>query len=233
MMAAFRCSVVGLGMFPLAAYGNIGVELRPAHGVVLTGESIRIEMYVVADSGAPQSLSGAQVILGWEPTYLHLAGIDSAGAASLLYSGFPLPDPFGLNESSPPGDGLGMFVAFANLGAPVVATESGTLLTTLVFDALAETGATEVELVPMAGTPEGRTTVFDGMAPNRDVTGALRGAAVTVIASPSAALGLVLCVAPAIRRRRHEWHGKGSAVRVGAAAGRQRGGAGGFRLLRA
>ncbi len=204
MRPAWCCLVVTMVVAADAACAGIDVELRPTHGVVVAGEMIGIGVYVVSDSTEEQLLSGAQVILGWEVEFLRLTGLNGVGSAPLLYSGFPVPDGFGLNESSPPQDGLGMYVAFANLGAPVAATPGGTLLTTLMFEAMEETPETQVDVVASAGMPTARTVVYDGTVPNLDVTGALRGATVTVIASPPAGVGLMVCTALAARRRRPE-----------------------------
>jgi hypothetical protein len=204
MRTACGCLFAAAVIATDAASASIGVELRPAHGVVVAGETIGIGVYVFSESSENELLSGAQVILGWEAEFLRLTGIIGAGSAPLLYSGFPMPDGFGLNESSPPQDGLGMYVAFSNLGAPVAATPGGTLLTTLVFEAMGETLGTWIEVVESAGMPTARTVVYDGTEPNVDVTGALRGATVTVIASPPAGAGLMACMALAARRRRSE-----------------------------
>src|SRR5688572_5034603 len=200
MRTAWGCLFSATVVMSDAAGASIGVELRPAHGVVVSGETIGVGVYVFSESSEDQLLSGAQVILGWEPEFLRLTRISGAGSAPLLYSGFPMPDGYGLNESSPPQDGLGMYVAFSNFGAPVAASPGGTLLTTLVFEAMGETLGTGIDVIESAGMPTARTVVYDGTVPNLDVTGALRGATVTVIASPPAGAGLMVCTALAARR---------------------------------
>ena len=191
-----------------AARGAIDIECRPVTASAPVGNVVRIGLFVVSDSPADQLLAATQIIVGWDPTYVRLAGADQSGAVMLLASGFPTSDPFGLNEANPPQDGLGIFIAFAPFGAPVAATPSGALLTTLLFEAVAETPATLVELVERAGMPEGRTTVFDGVVPNRDVTGELGGPVEIAVVSPTCGTALLFGVPAAVcRRRRPAWNG--------------------------
>lgn len=191
-----------------AARGAIDIEYRPLTASAPVGEVVRIGLFVVSDGPEAQLLAAAQVIIGWDPTYVRLSGTDQSGAVMLLASGFPTTDPYGLNEANPPQDGLGMFIAFAPLGAPVAATPSGALLTTLLFEAVAETPATFVELVERAGMPEGRTTIFDGVVPNRNVTGELGGPVAIAVVSPTCGAALLFSVpGVAWRRRRPTWNG--------------------------
>jgi hypothetical protein len=166
---------------PGSAIATISVEFRPAHQVVMVGETVEIGVYLVADPPVPvQTAAAAQVIFTWDPALLHFLGNDNAGGYPLLASGFPT-DPYGLNESHPPQDGDGIYIAFANFGDPIPATVAGTLLTTLQFTALAPTVLTPITIQPTGGHPQGRTEVFDATIPNTDVTGSLRSADVTIL----------------------------------------------------
>jgi hypothetical protein len=98
----------------------------------------------------------------------------------MLSSGLPFPDPFNLNESSPPEDGDGLYRGLAPLGSAVEATPAGTLITTFQFTALQETASTAIGILESGGDPLGETVVFSGVIPNLDVTGALSGADVTI-----------------------------------------------------
>lgn len=170
-----------LALGSASAQARIGLEFRPGHQRVGAGDVVRVQLYVVSDlSGEDQSLSAAEVIITWDRAVLELLGTDDTGGAGLISSGFPVPDPYGLNEADPPADGDGIYVALARLGEPVQATPQGRLLTTLLFRALMVAGSTPVEIIPEAGDPLGRTHVFSGDVPSLDVTGTLSGQTVTV-----------------------------------------------------
>lgn len=179
----------------------INLELRPVHQSVSLGSQVDLGLYAASDNEAGQLLSAADVILGWEPGYLDLLGNSNAGAVLLLASGFPATDPYGLNESVPPQDGDGLYIAYAFGGQPVVATPAGTLLTTFQFQAVGLTSLTTVALLPAAGSPLGHTVVYDGTVPGLNVTGTLGSATVTIVPEPAAAVGLLLILAGGTRRR--------------------------------
>lgn len=185
------------------AAANIGIEFRPPLSTVSVGNTVSIGVYAVSDSASPQGLSAAQIIFNWQPSMLQMLSNSNTGAASLISSGFPAPDPYGLNELSLPQDGNAIYVGLATFGSPVLATPAGTLLTTLRFTAMAITPLTPISILTSAGSPSGATTVFDGAVPNLPVTGTLTGANVTIIPTPATLLGLgVAGVVAAGRRRR-------------------------------
>lgn len=66
-----------------------------------------------------------------------------------------------------------MYVAFAELGESVPATTAGTLITTFVFETQTLAPQTTLAILEESGNPPGRTTVYDGEHPNKDVTGTL------------------------------------------------------------
>ncbi len=168
------------------AQGNIGLELRPASSTVLLGGGpVGLGLYAVSDSGSNQLTAALQAIIQWDPAKLDLLGISGAGAVPLLASGFPANDPYGLNESVPPQDGVGLYVAFAQLGSPAAATPQGTLITTFLFQPVAPTPGTPVDFIETAGSPPTDTVVFDGTVPNLDVTGELTGAIVRIVCCPA------------------------------------------------
>ncbi len=175
----------GLATSPAAA--NINLEFRPADQTVSVGDTVSVGLYAVSDDKTDQFMASAQVIVAWEPAFLQLLGNDDTGAVALLASFFPINDPYNLNESVPPQDGDGIYVAFAPLGNPVAATPKGTLLTTFQFKAVAETFNTPVDILGFGGSPVGETIVFDATVPNLDVTGTLTGAKVEVAATSSPA----------------------------------------------
>jgi hypothetical protein len=159
-------------------------------------------------------LSALQVIFTWDPTKLQLNGYSTTGGPPLSISGF-LSDAYGLNESNPPADGNGIFFALDSPGNPIGATQAGTLISTLMFTALAPTPLTPVSVLPSANAPGinpntaapyplGFTQVFDGTVPNTDVTGTATGGIVTIVAvpAPSGAAAILLGALGASRRRR-------------------------------
>ncbi len=186
-----RLSWVGGLCICQAAVADINVEFRPANQSVEIGATVEIGVYVVSDSAENQLMAAAQIIVGWEPAHLRLIGLSQAGATPLLSSSFPRPDPYGINEAQPPQDGTAMYVGLARLQEPVAATPEGTLLTTLLFEALSETPSTPVQALESAGNPPGETIIFDGVTPNTDVTGTLQGANVIVTSGLPAVLSLV------------------------------------------
>lgn len=169
-----------IAFLPNLVQANINLELRPVVQGAEPGSEVQIGLYAVSDSSANQLMAAADVIIGWDPAYLHLLGKTDVGAVPLLVSGFPYPDPYNLNEVVPPQDGDGFYIAYAYGGQPVAATPAGALLTTFRFQALAETPATQVLILPSAGSPLGHTVVYDGTTPGLGVTGTLGSATVAI-----------------------------------------------------
>ncbi len=161
--------------------GAINLELRPAlQSACLCEPTVGVGLYAVSDDDGNQLLSAIDAILQWDPTKLDLLGVDATGGPPLLASGFP-DDPFSLNESNPPQDGDGLYVAWANLGSTIAATPAGTLITTFMFFPVATTPGTPIDLLEAAGNPPGETIVYDGTVPNLDVTGKLAGAVIEIL----------------------------------------------------
>ncbi|MHC4219869.1 MAG: hypothetical protein ACYSU7_15615 [Planctomycetota bacterium] len=173
--------LLGLAATPAAA--NIDLELRPAIQTVFIGPGAEVDvgLYAVSDSAGDQLLSAIDAIIQWDPEYLKLLGNHGIGAVTLIASGFPLGDPFGLNEADPPQDGDGMYVAWAQLGTPVAATPAGTLITTFVFEPIKYNPATPVNILSTAGSPPGNSVVYDGTVPGLDVTGTLGGCLIEIL----------------------------------------------------
>lgn len=153
-----------------AAYANINLEWRPVAQIVGPGSTVNLKLYAVSDSEENQELTMVEVIFTWEPTYLDLTGLDHAGAAPRLISGFLTTGECRdwLNESVPPQDGDGLYTWFGPLGGGVYATPAGTLLTTFKFHAEVGTmTATDVVMLASIGTdPECHSMVTSGDNPN-------------------------------------------------------------------
>lgn len=183
--------------------GEIAIDLewRPAAQTVAVGSSVEIGLYAVAEEDQ-QLFRALDMVFVWDPLYLDFDGVDGAGAASLLYSGFPTGDSYGLNEIVPPADGDGYYRAWAHLGAPITVTTAGVLLTTFEFTALELTPGTLVEIPASGGSPALETTVWGGPGANQDVTGSLGGAVVEIIIPEPGSLALGVVGLVLMRRRR-------------------------------
>jgi hypothetical protein len=182
VVAVLAASVLtwGLAVGPAAALVNL--ELRPATQTVKIGldDTVGVGLYAVSDDETVQLLVALEAVIAWQPEFLQLTGLDETGGPVLISSDFPTSDPSGLNESNPPQNGEGLYVAWTVPGDPVAATPEGTLITTFVFTPLAPATGAAVDLLVSAGSPPTDTIVFDGTVPNLDVTGSLTGASVDI-----------------------------------------------------
>lgn len=154
---------------------TVSLEFRVlTPGPIVVGDQVSVGLYAVSDHPTDNHpIAAIDAVFGWELASLQLTGLSGAGGAALSFSGFPINGSGGLNESNPPQDGTGFYVAFAPLGSPVNATPGGTLITTFLFEALMIDDAAEINLLPSGGSPVRSTVVYDGVIPNTDVTGAL------------------------------------------------------------
>lgn len=202
------CSWTGLGLTVGLAFAaspvvaNINLEFRPLAQTVFVTDTVELGLFAVSDDEGGQPLAAIDLIFAWDPDFLQLLDIDGTGAVSLLASGFPLNDPFNLNEEVPPQDGDGFYQALANFGSPVEATPEGALITTFLFEAIDETFETFVEMLVFGGSPVGETVVWDGLIPNTNVTGSLGTAGITIIPEPATLYLLGLAAAALSRRQR-------------------------------
>lgn len=170
------------GPAPTGGTPMIGLEFRLlTPEPIAVGDEVHIGLYAVSEvmSGTP-SLSAIDMVFVWESSSLMLTGLDPNMALSLAFSGFPVTGSGGLNESDPPLDGDGFYVAFAGFSAPVPATPAGIRITTFVFEALAIDDAASIDILPTGGSPLRTTIVYDGTTPNTDVTGTLTGTSVLI-----------------------------------------------------
>jgi len=154
---------------------QIDIEFRPAYQSIAPGETAEVGVYLV---GVPdtQLFSAAQIVFEWDDSALQLTGLTNVGAIPLLLSSFPSNDPTGNNEVVPPQNGIGTYLAFAQLGVETPATAEGTLLTTFLFTGLAAGTTTVVEPV----FDRGNTQVFSGVVPGLILPSTLFGALVEV-----------------------------------------------------
>lgn len=183
------------------ATAAIDVEWRPARQTALVGDSIGIGLYAVSDSAQNQGFSSAQVIMTWDPTYLLLTGNSAVGAVSLLGSSFIPNDSFGINEANPPADGNAMWVGTVQFGQERPATPAGTLLTTMMFDAVTETPSTLLHMVQELTLPPRPTGYTKMLDLDGDVLGTVSAPAeVTIIPEPESLCALLVGIALLVRR---------------------------------
>lgn len=167
-----------------APAADVNLELRPLRQPASLGDRVTARLVAIsADPELAQPLAAMDVLFTWDPAILRLVEIDRAGAPAWLYADFPA-DPWGINEAFPPQDGSGLFTAFSPLGEPVAADPDGLLVISLRFDVIAVVTETPLAIVPdLAGTGA-QTRVYDGVVPNRDITGTLGSCWIEIGASP-------------------------------------------------
>ena len=181
--AAVALAVGATMALPSMSSADVDVILHPLDEAVTVYGVLEVQVIIASDSKRTEFVAAAEIILAWDPEKLQLLGNHEDGAVDLLTSTFPTAHPSGLNESNPPQDGIGMFMAWAPLGNPAAVPPSGVLLTTLEFAAIEPTGETQIAIVPFVGdpdTPDAATIIFDGLVPNFNITGTLTGANVAI-----------------------------------------------------
>ena len=169
-----------LSAFVSSADALINLEWRPDTQTVLVGATVEIGLYAVSDDPEmDQYILAMDVILNWDPDSLELVGVDNNGPYAWLFSGFPVGDVDGLNDTFADGDAL--YTALGQLGAGAWATPEGLLVTTFQFTALAETPGTTITILEDAGSYT-HTAIWG--SPGQDVHGTLGNATMTILAEP-------------------------------------------------
>ncbi len=154
----------------------INVEFRCDDPMVV-GETVSVEVYLVSDDETHQ-LASDEIIITWDIFALQLEGAADNPALPINPFFAMFPDFLPLNDSLI--DGNAMYIALAWGGDPIIATQSGTLLTTFTFTVLSD-GETFVDVPAATADPLGVTVIWSGEIPNLPVTGMLTG---TVIGGP-------------------------------------------------
>ncbi len=168
----------------LATAADVNLELRPLRQAASVGDRVTARLVAFsADPELAQPLAAMDVVFTWDSTVLRLVDIDRTGAPAWLYADFPA-DPWGVNEAFPPQDGNGLFTAFSPLGDPVAASPEGLLVMSLRFDVVSEAPETAVAIVPNLAGEGAQTRVYDGVVPNRDITGTLGSCWIDIGGSP-------------------------------------------------
>jgi hypothetical protein len=173
--------IVMLALATAPAAAEINLEMRPSFQIVYLGldDTVEIGLYAVSDDETDQLLSALDAVIQWQPGFLQMVG-NVEDNMDLMFSGYFLNDPYGLNEADPPKDGDGYYTAWAMPGVDLPATPEGTLITKFVFEPLAVTPGTPFDIPATGGDPPGETVVWSGDEPNTPVTGTLSGAVVEI-----------------------------------------------------
>lgn len=183
-----------------ASHGAIDLSLRGPSSQINVGSQVAVGIYASASSGEPEGLLSLQVIFSWDTSRLQLVGLSGIGGSSFTASGF-FHDAYGINELAVPTDGNAMFIGLGPLGSSILASPSGTLLSTLLFTAVAPTPGTPLNIVTSAGSPIGTSVVYGDAGPNVNVTGSLTGTTIQIVPAPATALLLAVGVTSQRRRR--------------------------------
>jgi hypothetical protein len=174
--ATWVCLAVAFAMVA-SVVAKINLELRVVPGPCAT-RAVRFNLYAIADSNVPQSISAMDVILAWDPNTLQFQGSDNSGPYpyNWMFSGFQNDNRLdGLNDAW--ADGNALYAAMAQLGGPpAYGTPTGLLVATFKFRALHVGTPAPVTMLPAFGNYS-HTVVYDGFTPGLDITGTLSGTA--------------------------------------------------------
>ncbi|MBN2560438.1 MAG: hypothetical protein JXQ75_05860 [Phycisphaerae bacterium] len=137
---------------------------------------LEVDLYAVSDDQTDQPVSSMDVILSWDPVALGLLGIDDTLTYPYQWysSGFPSPDPFGLNDTWT--DGNGLYTALGRLCFPpclAYATPEGLWVTRIRFEKLRVGIPTTVAILDTYPSDPVAHTIVYGDEPGEDVTGTL------------------------------------------------------------
>ena len=179
----------------------IHLEFRPIEASAPVDQPVALGLWAYTAPEQTQLFRALDMVFVWEPEYLRLEALNSIGAVSLLSSGFPAADGYGLNEIIPPRDGDGYYKAWAQLGQPLQVTDEGVLLTTFVFRALQPIESTTVTIAPSGGHPMLETAVWGGSDANTLVTGTLGHTTIQIVPEPRSAVPWLFSGVLALRRR--------------------------------
>lgn len=164
----------------VTVFAGVDLTLCPQTSIVHLGDSVRLGLYACSDIDSDWPIAAMDVVISHSSTALRYTGLSSAGAPySWMTSSCPTNAPGNINKNLY--DGAFMYSAWANLGEAAMAPTDGLLVTTLLFNAQAISGLTEVSILRQYGTTSAYTTVYDGWEPGLDVTGALGSAKIVIL----------------------------------------------------
>jgi len=202
-------SLLLLSSLSVAALADATVDLMwaPTAQTVNVGDTVNVELWAFPSETV--LFNGVQAIVTWDTAYLDLVGnVDPQYPPppdpSIWSTSFPYGDSFGLNELYPlPQDGNGLWVGEVACGETLPADPTGLLLTTIQFEALAETPATDVAMLPelqLPGFPRARSKFLVGTYDVLDQVGG--PCVVTIVPEPASVLALLAATILGLTRRR-------------------------------
>lgn len=183
------------------SHASIDLALQSTQPQYSVGDQVAVQVRARASFGEAEGMLSFQMIFNWDVTRLRLLSVNTTGGQSFTAIGF-FHDAYGINEANPPADGSAILIGLGPLGSSIMAPPTGTLLTTMIFTALAPSQGTPISIMPSAGSPVGTTVVYGDAGPNVSVTGLTTGTSVTIVPAPiaPALLGMGFCLVG--RRRR-------------------------------
>jgi hypothetical protein len=193
-----------LSVMPAVSQGAINLELRQFHPNPLpVGGFADQDLYAVWDGSGDDTISAIDLLFTWDPAHLSMDGSDDSFSETPILASFFPTGSGEVNDASPPTTGQGQVTVFMQAGQTATISQTGTLVTTLLFTALSPTPGTPISLVSQIDTHH--TKVYGGAVENSDVTGTLTGSTVVITPEPGALVLLAAAAAPlCIRRRRRE-----------------------------
>ena len=176
-------AMLGLAVLtPILSHANVNLVLRPLRSDYRVGEVVQIDVVAISDQPT-QTVSALDVIVKWNSLDLNPLSSsnsrcqDANGAYSWFASGFINPTP--LNDSRSDGDAV--WSGLAQFLMPYVATDVGTVVTTLRFNALRKGSIGRLTKVDLPPTYLGFTAaIFGGDFVNQNVTGTFIGCEILI-----------------------------------------------------
>ncbi len=192
----------------------VDLSMTPSASTINVGDTV--EVTLMASPGIPEALamSGVQVILGWDPGVLRLAGsIENVlPEYDWLQSGFD--NDSGLDDLNaglfdpptgvPGNDGDAFYSALGQLASPPVVPLAGMQVTRFLFEAIAESnGLTDITM-PLTAGQFTQTAAFSATVPGLNILGDATGTQIMVVPEPATGAFLILLSTGFLRARRGE-----------------------------
>jgi len=196
--------VAGAGTAALGA--TVSFQWIPTTQTVNDGDPVGVELWAFPSEAV--DFNSAQAVIQWDPTYLALTGVSDPAYppppdTSLWSSSFPYGDSFGLNETNPlPTDGDGLWLGEVAPGETLPLDVEGLRLTTVLFQALAETPGTNVETL-VSKQLSGRPTAFSkfNVGTSNVLNDVGTPAVITIVPEPASLLACLTAALLVLRRR--------------------------------
>ena len=159
---------------------TVNVELQPISHIVEIGDVFDVGLFAVSTVGPPVRIRTADVILTWDPQVLRLVDEIPLRPSPWQGAGFLLGDTSGINESIPPQDGTGRWVAEASDRFPVVATVRGARMATFRFRVVGPGRRSLITVASSGGRPLTFTSLTGVARERRELVACLGQATVNV-----------------------------------------------------